>query len=71
MKYSLQGKTAASFLLKLFISSKDSKNPLFRATRPYLSEPADPRPFCFIKILFFFVGVFIIEVSILLDFDPT
>ena len=41
------------------------QNPVFRATRPYLSEPADPRPF-FTKIPgFFFVGVFIIEVSIL------
>ena len=40
------------------------KIPVFRATRPYLSETADPRLF-FTKILFFFIGVFIIEVSIL------
>jgi len=39
------------------------KNPVFRATRPYLSKPADPRFFYEIDI--FFVGVFIIEVSIL------
>jgi len=35
---------------------RPKKNPVFRATRPYLSEPADPR--------LFFIGVFIIEVSI-------
>ena len=36
---------------------------MFRATRPYLSEPADPRLF-FTKYLIF-IGVFKIEVSIL------
>ena len=42
-------------------------NPVFRATRPYLSEPADPRglDFFFYKKYRFFVRVFIIEVSIL------
>jgi len=39
------------------------KNPVFRATRPYLSELADPRLFL-TKIPGFFVGVFIIEISI-------
>jgi len=37
------------------------KNPVFRATRPYLWEPADPR--LFTKIPFFFCWE--IEVSIL------
>ena len=37
---------------------------MFRATRPYLSEPVDPILFLR-KYRFFFVGVFIIEVSIL------
>ena len=36
---------------------------VFRATRPYLSEPADPRLF-FTKMPFFFLWVFIIKVSI-------
>ena len=36
---------------------------MFRATRPYLSEPADPR--LFLRKYRFFVGVFIIKVSIL------
>ena len=44
------------------------KNPVFRATRPYLSEPADPRLF-FRK--YRFVGVFIIEISILKKTEPT
>jgi len=37
---------------------------VFRATRPYLLEPANPRLFLR-KYSFFFIGVFIIEVSIL------
>ena len=44
--------------------SGPKNNLMFRATRPYLSELADPRLF-FMKIPFFFVGVFIFEVSIL------
>jgi len=40
-------------------------NPVFRATRPYLSEQADPRLFFYENTVFFFVGVLIIEVSIL------
>ena len=45
------------------------KKPVFRATRPYLSEPADPR--LVFTIPFFFFGVFIIEVSILKKTEPT
>jgi len=40
------------------------KNPVFRTTRPYLSEPAIPRLFL-TKIPLFFVSVFMIEVKIL------
>jgi len=43
---------------------RPKQNTVFRATRPYLSEPADPRLF-FTKIPFFFVGVFIIEIKFL------
>jgi len=39
------------------------KNPMFRATRPYLSEPANPRLFFLRKYRFFSFGVFIIEDS--------
>jgi len=47
------------------IHVRPKKNPVFRATRSYLSELADPRLF-FTKIPFFFsFGFFIIEVSIL------
>ena len=46
----------------VFIRPK--KNPVFRATRPYLSEPA-VLDFFLRKYRFFFIGVFIIEVSIL------
>ena len=49
---------------------RPKKNPVFRATRPYLSEPADPRLFLR-KYRFFFVGVFIIDVSILKKTEPT
>ena len=42
---------------------KSQRNPVFRATRSYLSEPAHIRLF-FTKILFF-VGVFKIDVTIL------
>jgi len=41
------------------------KNPVFQATLPDLSEPADPRLFFNENTVFFFVGVFIFEVSIL------
>ena len=34
---------------------------MFRATQPYLTEPVDPRLFCYENAVFF-VGVFIIEV---------
>ena len=43
--------------------SRPNNNPVFRATRPYLSEPADPR--LFFRKYPFFVGVFIIQVSVL------
>ena len=46
---------------------------MFRATRPYLTEPADPRLFL-TKIPFFFVGDFITKVSILkknIKMEPT
>ena len=44
-------------------------NPVFWATRPFLSEPADPRPFYEMTVLF--VRVFIIEVSILKKTETT
>jgi len=49
-------------ITKLWLGQK--KIPVFRATRPYLLEPADPKLF-FYKNTVFFVGVFIIVVTIL------
>ena len=42
---------------------KSKKNPVFWATQPFLSEPGDLR--LFLRKYRFFIGVFIIEVSIL------
>ena len=53
-----------AILLASTIILRPKKNPVFRATQPYLSELADTRLF-YENTVFFFVGVFIIEVSIL------
>ena len=54
----------AQFKSSLHVLLGLKKNPVFRATRPYLSEPDDLRLFLR-KIPFFPFGVFIIKVSIL------
>ena len=56
--------------LKKLPPVRPKTNPVFRATRTYLSESADPRLFLQ-NIPLFFVGVFIIEVSILKKSEPT
>jgi len=55
--------------LKKLPPVRPKTNPVFRATRPYLSEPADPRLFYVNTVVF--VGVFIIKVSILKKTKPT
>jgi len=41
-----------------YLHVRPKKNPVFRATQPYLSEPADPRHFFFTKIPFFRWGLY-------------
>ena len=47
---------------QVFVSTNMSlglkKNPMFRATRPYLSEPADPRLFFYKNAIFFRGGLY-------------